>query len=324
MEAEKKFNYVTEFQLCDRDHFLIVKGITVLVALIAHLCVDFWNIQALKSVEELAYAVFLVCSGFGVSESYFKKRGLAHYWENKIIKIWMPSLVVLVIFSVVAGRLPISWISTWHIGLKGYFLYVLFAGYIVFWLVARLIPKKSIRVMTLFGVALVLFVFLPTSVPLKTLYFAFPVGVMFSQFGWKRPIRGWGWGLKLLLVMSCMIVTVGTFIAASLLHIPYVSQLLWGICYIAVAATLCFGTYLLQVIPVFGVFVPLGLASYGLYLLYDEVIAFAVGKNDWRIIALIFAALFIAVFVFTQLHKLLVAWNKDVRRRKRTHIKGAM
>ena len=324
MKKEKKSNYITQFELCDRDHFLIVKGIGVLVALIAYFCMLLLNIPELKPIIDAICALFLVCSGYGVSESYIKKRGLVHYWENKIIKVWIPSVVVLFILSVVNGSHPLSWISKWNIGLKGNLLYILFVEYIAFWVVSRFIPKRNIRVLVLFAISALLFAFLPRTAPYRTLYFAFPVGVMFSLFGWKRPIKSFSWGMKVILFISCGIVAIGMWLLANLFTIPYLTEIIWGICYIATAAVLIFFTYFLQIIPIFGIFAPIGMASYGLFLLYDKAYTMIQGKNNWRAIVVIVIILILAVAAFTWLRELLILWNRDLRRRKRAHIKGAM
>lgn len=316
--------YVQEFELCDRDHFKIVKGISILAAVVAFLCAQQFGFQNLTPIQEAAAAVFLICSGYGLSESYMKKRGLFHYWENKIMKVWLPSVVVLVIFSLITKKNVISWISKSPVGLKGDFLYILFGEYLAFWLMFSFMEKRLPRVLCLFGFSALAYVFVPESVEMKALYFCFPVGVLFSQYGWRRPVKNFHWAAKLGLFAGCVAVAIGMWFLASWLTVPYATNLVWGICYIAIAAALCFGTYFLQVIPVLGVFAPVGMVSYAMYLLYEDVLAFLDEKSDWRMYIVVIAALIALAAVLTVIRELLVAWNKKMRRQKRARIKGAM
>ena len=324
MASKIKITYVDQYELCNRDHFLIVKGISILVAVIAYLCAQQFGFTNLTPIQEAVSAVFLICSGFGLSESRMKKGGLFRYWENKIVKIWIPSVVVLFIFSLINEKSAILWIAQSPVGLKGMFLYILFAEYLAFWLVFRLVEKKLLRVLCLFGISVAAYAFVPESLEMKALYFSFPVGVLFSQYGWKRSVKNFPWAAKLGLLAACVVVAVGTWFLASWVHVPYLTNLVWGICYIAIAAALCFGTYFGQAIRVFGVFVPVGMISYALYLLHDNVLAFLNRNSDWRMYLVVIGALIALSAMLSWLSKLLVAWNKKVRRQKKTHIKGAM
>lgn len=324
MASKMKINYVDQYEFCDRDHFRIVKGISILAAVIAFLCAQQFGFSMLTPIQEAASAAFLICSGYGLSESRMKKGGLFHFWENKIVKIWIPSVVVLLVFSLMNNKSAISWIAKSPLGLKDEFLYILFAEYLAFWIAFRFIEKKLLRVLCLFGISVAAYAFVPESIEMKALYFSFPIGVLFSQYGWKRSVKKFHWAAKLGLFAACVVVAVGTWFLASWLTVPYVTSVVWGICYIAIAAALCFGTYFAQVVPVFGVFVPVGMISYALYLLHDKVFGFLNEDSDWRMYLVVIGALIALSAVLTWLRELLVTWNKKMRRRKRTHIKGAM
>lgn len=47
----------------------------------------------------IGVALFLILSGYGVSES-FKKKGTNKFWKNKLIKLWIPYIIILTIVSI--------------------------------------------------------------------------------------------------------------------------------------------------------------------------------------------------------------------------------
>ena len=324
MKSKPIFSYVRNFEFGDRDHFWVVKGIAILAALIAWFCGTFLEIRNMSLITKSVMAVFVMCSGFGVSESYLKKRGLFHYWENKIIKVWIPSLIVLVILSLIRGRIFFSWISKYPVALKGSVMYVIFGGYIVFWAAFKFIPNRIARICTLFGAALVAFVFLPEDFSAKAQVFSFPIGVLVSQMGWKRKIRAYTGKGKALLLLSCLAIGVIAWFVARQLTVPYLDTLLWSVYYMAAAASLIVLVWLLKTLPGLGIFAPVGVAAYMLYLLYDSVFDLLKSDSDWRVFVLVVVILFVAAGVLTWLRELLIRWNKNLRRKGKTQLKGSM
>ena len=83
-------------------------------------------------------------------------------------------------------------------------------------------------------------------------------------------------------------------------------------------------TYYLQDIPVWGVFVPVGMASYGIYLSYDVIFRMFAGKSGPKMYAVLFVVIAVVAGAFTWLRILLIDWNYKMRRKNRTHLKGSM
>lgn len=325
MKTKSVFSYVKSFEFCDKDHFLIIKGIAILAALVAWLLMRYLSIPGLGPIYYSAMALFIMCSGFGVTESYMKKRGLFHFWENKAIKIWAPSLVVLIVVAVIKGGIPIAWVPEYPLALKGDMLYLLFAEYIVFWFVFRFIPLRPVRILVMFACSAIAYIFVPEELTnVKSQFFCFPVGVMFAQLGWKRKIRLFGWKGKLLLTLGCLAAGAGTWALANYVTIPYLDTLTGGLFFMAAAVCLCVVVWAAQKLPVFGIFVPFGMISYMLYLLYNDVFLLYKPGADWRVFILVVVILFVAAGVLTWLRELLVIWNKNLRRRGKTQLKGSM
>lgn len=324
MSSKKQDYYVTKFNLCDRNHFWILKGIAILMALIATFCQIFFNVGYTAPIIHIAVAIFALCSGFGISESFLKKKGLVHYWENKLIKIWIPSVVVVVILNVINEGNVASWISRTPLGMKSPVLYLIFGGYAAFWLAFRAIEDKSARILALFGCALVGFVLLPETSGIKPHLFAIPVGVLLSQTGWKRAMMKAGWGVKILVLAGCLILAAVGGILASILRIPYLSTAIQSVFYLASAMSVLLITYYLQKIQIWGAFVPFGWISYAVYLIQDGVFKMFNGKSDPKMYAAMFAVIFAVSALITWLREVLISWNYKMRRKGRAHLKGSM
>lgn len=326
MKSKPIFSYVSKFEFGDRDHFSVVKGIAVLMALIAWFCMEYLGVSKsnMLSIIHSATALFVLCSGFGLSESYLKKRGLFHFWENKIVKTWLPSLVVLMIMSLIKGEHALNWIQTYYVALKGNPMYVIFAGYIVFWTTFKFIPKRTARVLALFGASVIAFVFVPESFPAKAHLFCLPVGVLISQMGWKRKVRSFTGKGKFFLLISCLALAVIAWFVSRQVVVPYLSTVISGVFYMAAAASLIVLVWLLQAVPGLGIFGPVGTSAYMLYLLYDNVFELLKPGADWRVFILVVVILFVAAGVLTWLRELLIRWNKNIRRRGKAHLKGSM
>lgn len=324
MASKKQEYYVKKFNFCDRNHFWILKGIAILAALIAVFCQSFLRVGNSGPITQMAAAVFVLCSGFGVSESFLKKKGLVHYWENKLIKVWIPSVVIVLVLNIIEEGNIASWIANSPLGFKGNLLYVIFGGYAVFWLMFQLADNKSVRLIGLFVIAAAAFFLVPKTVGIQSYVLAFPVGVLLSQTGWKRAISKAGWGIRILALAICLILAVGCWLLADILVIPYVQMLIYSVSCISVAIALMLVTFYLQKIQIWGVFVPFGIISYGLYLTYNGVFAMFTGKGNIEMYAVLVIVVLAVATAVTVLRELLISWNYKMRRKGSAHLKGSM
>lgn len=323
MKSKPKFEYITEFRFCGKDHFLILKGISILLVVLAHFCEQYLGDSRLLPLQGVATTVFLLCSGYGVSESFNNKKGLTHYWENKAIKVWLPSVVVTVIFSVINERDAIVWVGNNPLALHGWFLYLLFSEYLAFWLAFYFIEGKAARLVTLFAASALGFAFV--GVPnVAAQMFSFPLGVLLSQLGWKHSVRQLKTKGKVLLSGILLVVAVGTYFLQIVLSQKHLMSACWAISYLSAAAFLCVSVYFVQKIGIFGVFAPVGMISYALYLLHEQVLTLLEGRLEWRIAVAVVVGLFVISAVFSWLCNLLVYYNKKLRRSKSTRLKGVM
>ena len=323
MAKKIEINYIKKFRLCDENHFLIMKGIAIILVLLAYVSAVYFGVEGLAPLANVGSIIFLFCSGYGLSESFSWKNGMPHYWENKIVKLWIPSVVSLVLYSLFTGGTGIEWIGQMPLGLSGWFLNMLFVYYLLFWLVFQYIEGKAYPVAILFAASAIAFISLEQQTYAEVLL-AFPLGVTVSQYGLKRTLREYTAKGRVLLCALLLAVAVGGYLAAGCCSAGMLCNLCWLVSKTAMALLLIYGVFCLQKLPVFGLFGLLGGISYALYLLMAIVFGLICQPNDWESVGIGLAVLVVAASVYTWLCNMLHNWNKRVRRKKNPPLKGNM
>lgn len=323
MKKKFEIQYIDGFSLLSREHFLIVKGIAILLAMVAYILVYFFNVQAVGPVMGAASATFLFCSGYGVSESRKFKNGLVHYWENKAIKIWLPSLVQLLLCSLFFGRGIIGWTEESPIGLSGDFLYILFGFYAAYWLAVTFFEDEKSQTVTVFAMAAIAFVLLPDRQYADQLL-AFPIGLMISTMHLREKLKKCKTPVKFLLTGVFAALAVSGYFLGMNMTGGLAYNAVWLVSRAATALLLVFGVGYLQWIPIFGVFAPFGMIAFGLYLFHEDILGMVKRSNLTETLAISVLVLIAVASVFSWLRTLLINFNKKMRRRKKTHLKGSM
>lgn len=322
MAKKIDIDYIKSFRLCDENHFLIMKGIAIFLVMVAYVSVAYFQTYVLAQLAGVGSIIFLFCSGYGLSESFLWKKGLPHYWENKIVKVWIPSLVSLIIISLLNGGTGITWVEQSPIGLSGWFLHMLFACYLLFWLVFQYVEGKATPVAILFAAAAIAFASIEQQTYAEVLA-AFPLGVLVSQLGLKRKLRELGLKGRLLVCALLLAAAVGGYVLATGFDSGWICNLCWLVSKTAMACFLIYGVFCLQKIPVFGLFGLLGTLSYAIYLL-KNVLSLICQPGDWETVGIGLAVLVVAASVYSWLFTQLHLWNKRVRRKKNPPLKGSM
>ena len=323
MKSKPRFEYIKEFHLCDKEHFLILKGIAILLVVLAHFCEQYLGNSRLMPLQGVAAAVFLLCSGYGVSESFKNKKGLTHYWENKAIKVWLPSLVVTVLFSLLNAGNVVGWVEQNPLALHGWFLYLVFGEYVAFWLAFYFLENKTARIMTLFAASAIGFLFVGSQL-VAIQMFSFPVGVLFSQMDTKYSIREMKIGGRGILLVAMGVASAGAYILRGIVLQPVLQKIFWVAFSLSAAAFLCLGVYFARKIGVFGIFAPVGMISYALYLLHEQVLTLLEGRLEWRIAVAVFVGLFLIAAAFSWLCWMMLWYSKRLRRSKNIKLKGSI
>ena len=80
-----------------KEHFLYLKGLAIAAILIGHIG-NFSGRTWFTPLGGIGVAIFLFCSGYGLTKSY-EKNGLKQYWRKKLIGVYGPFLLVELLFS---------------------------------------------------------------------------------------------------------------------------------------------------------------------------------------------------------------------------------
>lgn len=148
------------------------------------------NVRFLTPLGGIGVALFLILSGYGLSES-FAKKGLAHYWSNKFLRVCLPYIIVYNIVNIVSGSCSLADTDYWLnvLCLRTDFWYVSYQMYCyaAFWLAFRFIDTNWARVAALVVCGAISFVVLPEIESEQSL--SFVCGVCISLYG--RRLRSY-------------------------------------------------------------------------------------------------------------------------------------
>ena len=134
-----------------KEHFLYLKGLAIAAIFIGHIG-NFSGRTWFTPLGGIGVAIFLFCSGYGLTKSY-EKNGLKQYWRKKLMGVYVPFLLVELLFSLVLKRpfvdvlLDISLVKTLHP--YGWYMQYLFVCYIIFWLLFLLVSSEWLRLFVL-------------------------------------------------------------------------------------------------------------------------------------------------------------------------------
>lgn len=167
---------------------LSLKGLAILMIIVQHLGQNY-HVGAVNPLGPIGVFIFLFCSGYGLQQSY-KISGTKRYFRKKIVKVYIPFLVSILLFCVFTKILKLHVVinifnfmflidlpqgSFWYLRLQFYW-------YFVFWILKNLkIPNKA-NAICMMGLS-VLTIFLSS---FNALYiwqvFSFPMGVIAADY----------------------------------------------------------------------------------------------------------------------------------------------
>lgn len=106
------------------------------------------NIKYIQFIAGIGVCLFLICSGYGLEESY-KKNGLKDFWRKKVIKVYLPFCIIELIgmtifykFSLKDYLLDIAFIKR-ITSYSWYMLYIIIC-YFIFYVWKRISLKLNI------------------------------------------------------------------------------------------------------------------------------------------------------------------------------------
>ncbi len=135
------------FAFLDMNHTLYAKGVAILIILIGHLG-NYSGVTWFTPLGGIGVAIFLFCSGYGLTLSY-KKNGLSRYWWKKLVGVYLPFFMVEALASLILQRpfldTLLSFIFIKRLSPYGWYMQYLFACYLLFWLGTKFIKHQKLR-----------------------------------------------------------------------------------------------------------------------------------------------------------------------------------
>ena len=155
----------------------ILRGIAIIIIMSQHIA-GACNTRYLTPLGGIGLAVFLIISGFGLSES-FKKKQLQGFWKKKIARVFIPYIIIDTIFFFFSDYS----INYYLLDISGYKTTLWFVGYILRWYIAFYVIYRFFYKYRLFLLVAVSVIFLfSDQLNWSQQAFSFVVGIFISEY----------------------------------------------------------------------------------------------------------------------------------------------
>ena len=189
----------------------ILRGIAILLVILQHIS-GHLGTNIFTPMGGTGVAIFLFLSGFGLNES-FKKKGFTDFWKNRIIKVFIPYIILITILTVIYNRGGVKNYLYDILGIKTSYWYIAFLlkQYILFYICTKFFCKVKLYIFVLCSI---IFLFTFPNIEAEQ-SFSFLTGVLISEYyqDIKRMVE------KRYLVVSIIFFIIGTiFLGIKQLH----------------------------------------------------------------------------------------------------------
>lgn len=254
-------------------HTTIIKGIAILMVVISHIG-DNSEFRVFSPLGAIGVAMFLICSGYGLHQSFMKK-GLDGFFKRRLSKILTPYWIAVVFFYLLYPHeftvlRSISNLLLLHTYEFWWFIQFLVMLYVMFYLVYRLVPERM-RV-TVIGILSAIFFLVVHNYLWSGQAFSFLIGIVLAQYSDKKIHLSKAWfisSLGLLLGLLSLALKQTDFIRQSNYLIFNTNQVILNV---ASAMGLIYLLYPILKIKMIQLFALAGTASYEIYLIHTLLI----------------------------------------------------
>lgn len=133
-----------------RKSTLALGGLSIILIICHHFIGGGYNVRLFTPFGGIGVAIFLILSGYGISES-IKTKGLGYYWENRFMRILVPYLLWLPCFWIIIGTTNLN--CTLDVPFPRYwYLEYLLIWYLLCWILVKYIPKWVICGLAVFAI----------------------------------------------------------------------------------------------------------------------------------------------------------------------------
>lgn len=130
-----------------------MKGIAMLMIMLGHCTGGFVGGRALTPFGGVGVSLFLIASGYGLNES-FKKNGLNGFWKKRVLRVWVPYLIITLIFATFSwSSFKYIWRQLICLNCFYWFVPYVMECYAIFWFLSRYAGKYRILLMSFVGVS---------------------------------------------------------------------------------------------------------------------------------------------------------------------------
>lgn len=155
-----------------------LRGIAILLVILQHIS-GHLGTNIFTPMGGTGVAIFLFLSGFGLNES-FKKKGLTDFWKNRIIKVFVPYMILISVITIVRYNnfnLKIYLYDILGIKTSYWFIAFLLKQYILFYICTKLFSNVRLYIFVLCSI-IILFTY-PNIEAEQS--FSFLTGVLISE-----------------------------------------------------------------------------------------------------------------------------------------------
>ena len=271
---------VTNVQFMSADYTKICKGIAMMLIMIGHCTSYFEGARLLTPFGGIGVSIFLIASGYGLNESY-KRHGLSCFWKKRVLKVWIPYLIVLLLFSPVKFK-SVEYLLGQMIGINCPYWFV---TYILLWYVAFYVSCRwfsKYKTIVLFMFSLVSFFLYYELAAEQSL--GFIIGVLMSEH--INEIKKIIANRRRLIIMSAWSLFVIGVVFLAVKQLPELRQHQGDILYNAVqlmikcpiSLAIILGVYYMPYVIDKTFLALTGLISYELYLVHFRLYGY-IGKS---------------------------------------------
>src|SRR5574344_1516012 len=154
-----------------------LRGVAALLIVASHVLSIFIG-RIMTPIGGIGVAIFLILSGYGLNESYKKKR-LSQFWKRRFVRLaipyWLMQCISLLFISV---PLSVFLLDMSFVVSEYWFMEYIVRIYIFYWLCTNFVPRY--RLPLLFLISVISFFLLPEIQAEQVL--SFPIGIAFSEY----------------------------------------------------------------------------------------------------------------------------------------------
>jgi peptidoglycan/LPS O-acetylase OafA/YrhL len=253
-------------------HTNILRGIAASFVVFQHIG-NIYGSRAVTPLGGIGVSLFLICSAYGLSKSY-EKRGLDNFTKKRLLKILIPYWITVIIYNILhyntfaplnimkqillINTIPYMW-----------FVQLILILYIAFYIVYRIIPNNSNKMIAFFILSLISILLIKDNLWAEQ-SFAFFVGLILSHYYPKCDFKD---KRKVLLFsFACLIIGFASLCLKQLPQIRNANYIIINIDQAVLKTITSVGiiylTSLLLKLKLFVIFILPGKVSYEIYLIH--------------------------------------------------------